>query len=244
MIRIAICDDENIICSDMEKYIHNFSNDNHTEIETEVFISGNDLCNSLKSGECFDLILLDIEMKNGDGISAGKYIRDNLQDDVTQIVFVSGKNGYDRQLFEFHPLDFIEKPVTYEKISKLIKKYIKMFGNQNENFFYKSKHNSYWIKIKDIIYFESRDRKILIECSDGAVHEYYGKMENVLEQIKSKGFMMIHKSFIVNYRYVTEFRTNEIIMTNGKALPVSKHRKKEALKWQLSMENGGDITDA
>lgn len=244
MIRIAICDDENIICSDLEKFICRFGSDNQTETETEVFVSGNDLCSSLKAGECFDLILLDIEMKNGDGISAGKFIRDSLRDDVTQIVFVSGKNGYDRQLFEFHPLDFIEKPVLYEKISKLIKKYIKMFGKQNENFFYKSNHNSYWVKIKDILYFESRDRKILIECNDGESREFYGTMENVLEQTKSMGFMMIHKSFIINYRYVTEFRSNEIVMSDGKVLPVSKHRKKEVLKWQLAMENGGGIADA
>ena len=239
MIRIAVCDDENKVCANLEKLILDYSKENNLEVEIEVFVSGNDLCTSLTENQYFDMIFLDIEMEKGNGISVGKYIRDDLRDDVIQIIFVSGKNGYDRQLFEFHPLDFIEKPVLFEKISKVMKKYIKMFGDQGEFFSYKSGHNSYWIKIKEILYFECQDRKIIIMDNNNISHEFYGTMDNVFEQIKAKGFMMIHKSYIINYQYVCEFHSSEIIMSNGKALPVSKHRKKEVLKWQLTMENGG-----
>ena len=89
------------------------------------------------------------------------------------------------------------------------------------------------------MYFESLDRKIVIVDSENKLHEFYGTMDNVFDQIKSNGFMMIHKSYIINYRYVREFHSSEIIMDNGKALPVSKHRKNEVLKWQLKMESGG-----
>ena len=47
--------------------------------------------------------------------------------------------------------------------------------------------------MKDIMYFESQDRKIIIMDSDKNVREFYGKMDNVYEQVRSKGFMMIHK---------------------------------------------------
>lgn len=239
MLRVAIVDDENMVCADIEDIIFQFARDIGVEMETEVYLSGHDLCNTLKSHECFNLILLDIEMKNGDGIYAGKYLRDELQDDTTQIVFVSGKNGYDRQLFEFHPLGFVEKPVTYDKISKIMKKYLKMFGDENEIFSYKSGHSSHWLHLRNIMYFESLDRKIVIIDNDNTSHEFYGTMDNVFAQIKSNGFMMIHKSYIINYRYVCEFHSSEVIMNNGKALPVSKHRKNDVLKWQLKMENGG-----
>lgn len=239
MIRVAVCDDENKICANLEKFILDFCEENHLEAEIEVFASGNDLCNSLTENQYFDIILLDIEMSNGNGISVGKYIRNELQDDVTQIIFVSGKNGYDRQLFEFHPLDFITKPVSFDKISKVLKKYIKMYSDQGEFFSYKSGHNTYWVKIKDILYFECQDRKINIFDNNNISHEFYGTMDNVFEQIKAKGFMMIHKSYIINYLYVREFHSNEIIMSDSKALPISKHRKKEVFKWQLFIENGG-----
>ena len=239
MIRIAIVDDENMVCSGIETIVLQLSRDNDIELETEVYLSGNELCGALKLHECFNLILLDIEMDNGDGISAGKYLRDELQDDTTQIVYVSGKNGYDRQLFEFHPFSFIEKPVSYDKLNKVLKKYLKMFGNENEIFSFKSGHDNYWIHLKDIMHFESLDRKIVIVDSENKTHEFYGTMDNVFDQIKTSGFMMIHKSYIINYRYVCEFHSSEIIMDNGKALPISKHRKNEVLKWQLKMETEG-----
>ena len=125
MIRIAIVDDENMVCSGIEDIVFQLSMDNDIELETEVYLSGNELCSALKSHECFNLIFLDIEMDNGDGISAGNYLRDKLQNDTTQIVYVSGKNGYDRQLFEFHPRSCIEKPVSFDKLNKVLKKYLK-----------------------------------------------------------------------------------------------------------------------
>lgn len=239
MIRIAIVDDENMVCGGIETIVFQLSKDNNIELETEVYLSGNEFCGALKSREYFNLILLDIEMDNGDGISTGKYLRDELQDDTTQIVYVSGKDGYDRQLFEFHPLGFIEKPVSYDKLNKILKKYLKMFGDENQIFSFKSGHDNHWIHLKDIMYFESLDRKIIIVDSENKPHEFYGTMDNVFDQIKSNGFMMIHKSYIINYRYVREFHSSEIIMDNGKALPISKHRKNEVLKWQLKMETGG-----
>ena len=239
MIRIAIVDDENMVCGGIETIVFQLSKDNNIELETEVYLSGNEFCGALKSREYFNLILLDIEMDNGDGISTRKYLRDELQDDTTQIVYVSGKDGYDRQLFEFHPLGFIEKPVSYDKLNKILKKYLKMFGDENQIFSFKSGHDNHWIHLKDIMYFESLDRKIIIVDSENKPHEFYGTMDNVFDQIKSNGFMMIHKSYIINYRYVREFHSSEIIMDNGKALPISKHRKNEVLKWQLKMETGG-----
>ena len=88
MIRIAIVDDENMVCSGIEDIVFQLSMDNDIELETEVYLSGNELCSALKSHECFNLIFLDIEMDNGDGISAGNYLRDKLQNDTTQIVYV------------------------------------------------------------------------------------------------------------------------------------------------------------
>ena len=114
-----------------------------------------------------------------------------------------------------------------------------MFGDENEIFSYKSEHNNHWIHLKDIMYFESLDRKIVFVDSENKTHEFYGTMDNVFDQIKTSGFMIIHKSYIINYRYVCEFHSSEIIMDNGKALPISKHRKNEVLKWQLKMETEG-----
>ena len=240
MIRIAIVDDEPVICSELESLIEEYGNNAYVEIETEVFFSGKRFVDDLLGGASFDLVLLDIEMNNGNGIYVGNSIRNVIKNEHMQIAFVSGKDGYDRQLFEFRPLCFVEKPAGYEEICKLLNKYLNLFGRSNNTFAFKSDHKNHWVQLNQVIYFESDDRKVKILCNSGCDYEFYGSMENVYNQVKSAGFMMIHKSFIINYRYVREFDHDRIKMSNGEWLPVSKHRKGDVLKWQIVMENGGD----
>lgn len=238
MLKIAIVDDEAEVCGETENLINQYSSDSNVQIETDVFLSGNDFICSLENQASFDLVFLDIEMRNGNGIFVGDHLRNVLQDQYIQIAIVSGKDGYDRQLFEFRPICFVEKPISYNDVCRVLNKYIELFGNNNAVFSFKSGHKTHWVQLKQIIYFESDDRKVLIVCNDGNSYDFYGSMENVYEQVKSAGFMMIHKSFVINYRFVCEFCHNEIKMSNGKWLPVSKHRKKDVLKWQIAMENG------
>lgn len=241
MYRVAICDDEPMICSEIEEFINEYSRVSQTDIDTDVFFSGRELTNTIsEQGEEFDLILLDIEMSNGNGIFVGDYLRNIHKDDQTQIAIVSGKDGYDRQLFEFRPFCFIEKPVKYDDICKLLNRYRKLFGSSNKIFSFKSGHRDCWIQLSKIMYFESNDRKVKIICSGENAFEFYGAMESVFEQVKAAGFMMIHKSYIINYRYIRSFLHNQIQMEDGEWLPVSKHRKNEVLKWQILMEKGGD----
>ena len=240
MIRIAIVDDESVICSETEALIYEYAKNTCVEMETDVFFSGERFIIALKDEASFDLVLLDIEMTNGNGIYVGNAIREVIKNEQMQIAYVSGKDGYDRQLFEFRPLCFVEKPISYDKICKLLNKYLKLFGNTNNTFSFKSDHKTHWIQLNQVVYFESDNRKVRILCSGGCDYEFYGSMENVYNQVKSAGFMMIHKSFIINYRYVREFDHDRIKMSNGEWLPVSKHRKGAVLKWQIVMENGGE----
>ena len=239
MLKIGICDDEQEILVILESYVKQYAEIMSVEIITETFSTGNELCKSMNSCESFDLIFLDIEMDNGNGVDAGKFIREGLQNEFTQIIYVSGTRGYDRQLFEVRPMCFIEKPVKFSDIKDAIDKYLRLYGNNSNLISFVSNHDRYWLDTNKIIYFESIGRKVKVVCDDKMVYEYYESMDDVFNKVKSNGFMMIHKAFIVNYRYVHKFSANDVVMSNGEVLPISKHRKKEVAKWQLFIENGG-----
>jgi len=68
MFRIAICDDEPAVCSQIETILLNYSEESNLDIEIQVFYSGEELCKFLEDGEGFDLIFLDIELKLINGI--------------------------------------------------------------------------------------------------------------------------------------------------------------------------------
>ena len=80
--------------------------------DIEVFYSGESFLADIMQGNQFDLIYLDIEMDQINGIEVGRQIRKEMKDYTTEIVYVSGKDEYDRQLFEVQPLQFIPKPIA------------------------------------------------------------------------------------------------------------------------------------
>lgn len=237
MIRIAVVDDDNPICTELEYLINKAACILSAEVQIDIYNSGEHFTNILKHNERYDLIFLDIELDSQNGIDVGHYIRDFLKDEATQIAYVSGKNGYDRQLFEFRPIDFIEKPVSSEKILAVLRKYIRIYGNQSELFKYKINRDTFYARIDEIIYFKSDDRKVIL-VKETEVEDFYGSIEKIHQQLRTRGFFMPHRSYLINYRFIKGFQAKTIIMTNGEIAPISENRKNEVFRIQLLMENG------
>ena len=97
------------------------------EMETEFFYSGESLYNAIaKQGYIFDLILLDIELMMMNGVQVGQKIREELNNDIVQIVYISGKESYAMELFDIRPLNFLIKPVDRKKWKLRLKRSLKL----------------------------------------------------------------------------------------------------------------------
>ncbi|MDE7311231.1 MAG: GHKL domain-containing protein [Eubacterium sp.] len=84
----------------------------------------------MKNREPFDLIFLDIVLDKMNGVEAGRIIREQMEDNTTQIIFISSKENYTLQLFKIRPFDFLVKPVHYEHIEQVMDAYIKLFDTK------------------------------------------------------------------------------------------------------------------
>mgnify|MGYP001113991560 CR=1 FL=1 len=104
MLNIAICDDDDLIAHQIESVLHNIGDEENVKIDTDVFYSGNDLVREISSGKKFDLIYMDIQMENGDGITAAKNIR--KKDEDVMIIFIS---SYDRYVMELRCVFLYQK---------------------------------------------------------------------------------------------------------------------------------------
>jgi DNA-binding LytR/AlgR family response regulator len=239
MLKIAICDDEQIVCADIEKIILDFQKESGIHLEVEVFYSGIDLYKFIENEYAFDLIFLDIEMKGLNGIQIGSKIRNELENYITKIVYISSKDNYDRQLFEVQPMHFLPKPVEKEKVIADIKLALKILGKRSNVFSYKIGHSVHKVPIKDILYFESLDREIKLVTIKGAVC-FYSTMEAVLSQVSSHQFIQIHRSYIINYAYVSKFRYEEVLMLNGEHLLISQRRRRDVRDLLISYEKEED----
>lgn len=238
MFRIAICDDEQVICSQIENIILSYAAESNEKIDTQVFYSGEELGKFLDMGQGFDLLFLDIELKLINGIEVGKRIRDELDNQIMQIVYISGKDSYFRDLFEVRPMHFLQKPLNEAEIIKDVRLAMKLTEKLGGVFIYKKGHEIFRKPVKNILYFESNNREVKMVTTDGD-EVFYGKLDDVYNQVAKYHFMYIHKSYIVNYFFVTKFRYEEVTMSNQEILPISQARRKTTRELQVKFEKEG-----
>lgn len=236
MFNIAICDDQCAICSELENIILKYQELTMQEIQIEVFYSAEKLSTFMEHDHNFDLIFLDIEMKGLNGLELGRKIREEMDNQITQIVYVSGKDSYFRDLFEVRPMHFLSKPVEPDKVIKDIELAMKLTNRLACLFSYKKGSDTHKLPIKKIIYFQSINREVKIVTTTGE-ELFYGKLQDVFHQVAKYQFMNIHKSYIINYEYVIKFKYNEVVMSNSVCLPISQLKRKEVRGLQMRYES-------
>lgn len=238
MFKIAICDDEKTACSEIENIIINYKPQCVDELDTENFYSGEELCDFISKGNYFDLIFLDIEMQMLNGIEVGRILRDAMDNQTTQIVYVSCSESYYRDLFEIRPLNFINKPVNEEKITHEINKALSLSGKINGAYNCKIGHDTLKVLYKDIIWFESINRKIKLMKTNGE-ELFYGNLDDIEKELLTHHFMRIHRTFLINYFHVNRFKYTEVTMSNNITLPISKSNQKIIRNLQAKWNNEG-----
>jgi len=235
MFRVAVCDDENEVCSHIENIIWEFGKTTNERIEVDVFYCGESLYSEIQLETSYDLIFLDIELRSISGIDIGKKIRNEIKNEVVLIVYISGNDSYAMDLFEIRPLNFLIKPLQDNKIIKVLKKGMELTNNLRNVFSYKQGRRICRKEIKDIIYFESMDRQIRMVTIDGE-EIFYGTLKEVSEQVDKYNFVSCHKSYLINYRHVAEFQYEQLTMTNKEVIPISQPQRKYVREYQIKYE--------
>ena len=238
MFKIAVCDDVASVCNELKTMIMDMKNDLICkEITIDTFYSGEALIDNIKEENLYDLIFLDIELGKINGVEVGHIIRKQMEDYVTKIIYISSKDIYDRQLFDVQPLHFLKKPIDSKKVFDDIQLAMKISEKENRNFEFKSFRNTIKVPYRDILYFESRGRKVFLMGTKNN-YTFYGNI-NSLEEVLPKFFIYPNRSYFVNYEFVTCFKFEELIMTDGSIIPISRNKRKEIRELQLIFERKG-----
>ena len=130
MIKIAICDDDIVFTTRLEELIMDFGR--AYSFDVCIYFDGDTLLEAVKQGNCFDIILMDIEMKRMNGISAAKIIR-KIDEDV-QLIYISSHEEYVLQLFDVNPAGFFEKASLSRTVSGMSEKSVKHDGKKSNVF--------------------------------------------------------------------------------------------------------------
>ena len=235
-ISVAVCDDYLPVCSQLEDILVSIFNELSIKYDIDIFDSGKTLCDEMRRTN-YDIIFLDIQLPKMSGVDIGKYIREDLKNEVVQIAYISAKEDYAMELFDYRPINFLVKPISYEKIKKVIDKYLVISEQDNHIFTYKKGYEFFKVSISDILYFENNNRKVSIVTKE-SIDEFYDSMENIYSAVKANKFLFIHKSTIVNYRYIKKFGYEQVTMTDGRIFSISQSRRKSIREIHMKIKMG------
>lgn len=224
MYYIGICDDEKGTCAELENIICDYMDANGLEVDISVWYKGESLCRFLEKESILDILFLDIELVSTNGIQVGKFIREELENMETVIIYISSKSSYAMNLFRIQPLDFLIKPLMKEEIEDVLSRSISLYERKNQIFQYRIKGYIFKVPFKEIIYFSSQNKKIHITSKNRNM-EFNGKLKDVAKSVPHN-FIMIHQSYIINLDYVMECSYEIVKMQDGSLLNISQPYRK------------------
>lgn len=227
----AICDDDFNHLDVLKYEIIKVSKEYNLKIEIYKYDLGIQLIDELLiDPNKYDIIFLDIEMPEMDGMKVGRRIREINKNVI--IIFVTGFKAFALNAFEIRASDYLIKPVKYIKLEATIIDAIdkvnlyKIKGQDSNTLTLSFDKKIYRINANEIIFIEKESNKSRIVCEDN-IYEIYESLKKLNQRLDKKAFIQPHQGFIIHSKKIKNYENQKIEMISGDIIPVSKSNIKK-----------------
>ena len=215
--RIAICDDEQNQIEYITSIVASWSAHEGHGCEIRTFASAEAFLFEYEDDKAYDILLLDVEMKNMNGIELAKRIRkDNNR---AEIIFITSHFEFVGEGYEVDALHYLIKPISVEKLTQVLTKAAEKLSVEPPSVVISCEGETVKLYESDILYVESFLHYIVIHTKD---NEYKIKENiSVFENKVSDVFYRIHRSYLVSLKYITRISRTSVNIGNTE-LPLSR----------------------
>ena len=215
---IAIIDDEQVQREYLLTIIDLWKKSSELNIKT--FHNAESFLFDYEDNKDYDILLLDIEMDKINGIELAQKVRKD--NERVQIIFITGFADYMSMGFDVSALHYLMKPVSKEKLHQVLDKAVSLLSKKESNIIIKVDGQNTIIKLSDIVYVESFGHYISINTVDKKEYTIKIGINKFVEEL-DKSFVIPHRSYIVNLKYVKTITKNSIILDDNKEIPMAKN---------------------
>lgn len=215
--KIAICDDEQNQIEYITSIVASWSTHEGYSCEIRMFASAEAFLFEYEEDKAYDILLLDVEMKNMNGIELAKRIRrDNNR---AEIIFITSHFEFVGEGYEVDALHYLIKPISAEKLTQVLTKATEKISVEPPSVVISCEGEIVKLYEADIRYVESFLHYIVIHTKD----KEYKIKENisVFENRVSDDFYRIHRSYLVSLKHITRISRTSVNIGNTE-LPLSR----------------------
>ena len=223
MIKFAICDDEPLMAQELAGHLADYMKENLiTAYSLSSFSDGRALLDAI---DRFDVIFLDIQMEQPDGMETAKLLR--RRGDHSLLVFVTVLKELVFDAFQVEAYDYLLKPLDRARFKQTMERVLRSLDRKMaEDIVIQRGTGCEVVLLSDIVYCEVLGRKIYLHKHDGTVSDYYDKLEDLERRVDGR-FFKCHRSFLVNLDYVRGCQDGQVLLAQGERIPASRLRERE-----------------
>lgn len=230
LYRIAVCDDSDTDRQKISDYLLSYSKKFSIEFKIDQFSQGEDLIEVYKQNRNrYDILFLDVEMGRLGGMGTAEQIR-LIPDRNVMIVFVTSYPEYMQDSFDVQASQYLIKPLKYDVFCEKLHKMLCYFHELETNVKMVSrKGEEIILHLDEIVCVEtlkSLKSVLLVTTLEGEMW-IKGKIAEFEKELMDQFFISVHRSVLVNMRYIKRFNTQYMELITGKTIQVSRRKLPE-----------------
>ena len=216
--RVAIVDDSKTDAEFVQGILNSWADQRQADIRAEVFPSAEAFLFRYAEDKDWDILLLDIEMGTMDGVSLAKKIRQ--ENNSVQIVFITGFADYISEGYEVSALHYLMKPVKQDKLFAVLDRAVAAMQRTERVILLPVGGEMLRLPISQVQYVEAFSHTVAIVTGTDTIQIKMPISE--VEKLLGDGFIRCHRSYLVGLKHIARLSKTEVILDNGKALPLSR----------------------
>ena len=227
MIKIAFCDDDSSVLSDLHGLLALYRAEKNKDIDDHTFHSPLDLIAEIERGTRFDILFLDVLMPGENGIDAATEIRN--YDRNVKIIFLTSSAEFAVQSYTVNAFYYQLKPICTESFFHLMDAVLSQCEKeQASSLILHCKTGITRIKPAQLEYCEVIHRTLFIHLTSGKVLECIGSLDELGKQLIPFGsFLRPHRSYLVNLEYIQDLSYRAITMSCLAEIPIPRGKYNE-----------------
>lgn len=190
-------------------------------VTVSCFSNSLDMLDDMGKNGVPDIALLDICMPGIPGTEIAKEIR-SISGDSTDIIFLTSSRGFAVEAFALHANDYLTKPYTAERLAEALDRAAE---RREKRLFVPITcgRDVHRVDLHRVLYGEARNHGVEIYLKSGVTLNTRMTLTDIKNLFApTDGFISVGASYIVNLRCVQSFLQSDLLMTNGKSVPVPR----------------------
>lgn len=235
MLRVAVVEDDPSTLEQLQGFLARYRTERGVSMTVSSFRDGSEILENYQP--VYDVIFLDIEMPQVDGMAAAERIRGTDQNVV--IVFITNMAQYAIQGYSVGALDFVLKPVTYYTFSVKLDRAVQLVDKRAPaQIVLTLPGGAVRLDTRQIYYVEIQDRRLHYHTDQG-LYTLRGSMKEAEGRLAGHHFVRCNYWYLVNLLHVTEVK-RDVAVVAGHELEISR-RSRAAFMTALTNFVGGGV---